>query len=60
MKYKGFEIPDKEIDSIVEKGFSIIDACEMWLSDNGMVEDETIEELTRRSVLWFLTSHNTA
>lgn len=49
MKYKGFEIPDKEIDNIVEKGFSIIDACEMWLSDNGMIEDETVEELTAKA-----------
>ena len=49
MKYKGFEIPDKEIDNIVEKGFSIIDACEMWLSDNGMIKDETVEELTAKA-----------
>lgn len=49
MKYKGFEIPDKEIDSTVEKGFSIIDACEMWLSDHDMIKDETVEELTTKA-----------
>lgn len=49
MKYKGFEIPDKEIDNIVEKGFSIIDACEMWLSDHDMVKDETVEKLTAKA-----------
>ncbi len=49
MNYKGYDIPDKEIDKIVDKGFSIVDACEMWLSDHDMIEDETVEELTKKA-----------
>lgn len=50
MKYKNFLIPDNEIEATVNKlGCSIIEAAEMYLSDNGLVKDETIEELSQKA-----------
>lgn len=50
MKYKCYEVPDKIIDSLMEKlDISIVDACEMYLSDKGLIEDETVEELTKKA-----------
>ena len=50
MLYKNYNVPDKEIDNLMEKlDLSISDACEMWLSDNGIIEDETVEELTKKA-----------
>ena len=50
MKYKNFQIPDDFEESTVNKlGVSMIDACEMYLSDNGLVKDETIEELSQKA-----------
>lgn len=50
MKYKNFLIPDNEIEATVNKlGCSMIEAAEMYLSDNGLVKDETIEELSQKA-----------
>lgn len=50
MKYKNFLIPDNEIETIVNKlGCSMIEAAEMYLSDNGLVKDEIIEELSKKA-----------
>ena len=50
MKYKNFLIPDNEIETIVNKlGCSMIEAAEMYLSDNGLVKDEIIEELSQKA-----------
>lgn len=50
MKYKIFNIPDEDIDKLVNAlGISIVEACEMWLSDRDLIEDETVEELTAKA-----------
>ena len=50
MKYKNFNVPDEEIDKLVNAlGISIVEACEMWLSDRDLIEDETVEELTAKA-----------
>ena len=47
MKYKGHNIPDAEIDKLMDKlDISLEDACETILCDMGVEEDETVEELT--------------
>ena len=47
MKYKGHNIPDIEIDKLMDKlDISLEDACETILCDMGVEEDETVEELT--------------
>ena len=50
MQYKSYNVPDKEIDNLVEKlDISIAEACEMWLSDKDIIENETIKELTEKA-----------
>lgn len=54
MKYnyngKTYNVPDNEIDKIMDKlDCSIADACEMWLSDHDVIENEQIEELTKKA-----------
>lgn len=50
MKYKNFLIPDNEIEATVNKlGCSMVEAAEMYLSDNGLVKDEIIEELSKKA-----------
>lgn len=50
MKYKTYTIPDNEIDVLVDAlDISINEACEMWLSDHDMIENETVEELTKKA-----------
>lgn len=50
MKYKTYTIPDNEIDALVDTlDISINEACEMWLSDHDMIENETVEELTKKA-----------
>ena len=47
MKYKNYNVPDNEIDKLMEKlDISMAEACEIWLSDREMIENETIHELT--------------
>lgn len=41
MKYKNFEIPDNAIDNLMDNlDISLADACELWLADNGKIENE--------------------
>lgn len=50
MKYKGHTIPDQEIDKMMDKlDISMAEACEMILSDRDVVENETVEELTKKA-----------
>lgn len=54
MKYtynkKSYNIPDDEIDTLVEKyEISIAEACELWLSDNDKIVNETVEEMTKKA-----------
>ena len=50
MKYNGFNVPDKEIDALMEKmDISLADACELWLSDHDIVENETVKELSKKA-----------
>ena len=48
---KPFNVPDNAIDEIMEKhsDLSIMDACEMWLIDNNVIVDETVEKLTKKA-----------
>ena len=50
MKYtynkKIYSIPDEEIDTWE---ISINEACEMWLSDNDKIKNETVEEMTKKA-----------
>ena len=51
MKYKGHNIPDQEIDKMMDKlDISMAEACEMILSDKDIIEDETVEELTKKAI----------
>ncbi len=57
MKYNGFNVPDKEVDALMEKmDISLADACELWLSDHDMVENETVEELSKKATKNRITS----
>ena len=50
MRYKGHNIPDAEIDKLMNKlDISLEDACETILCDMGVEEDETVEELTAKA-----------
>ena len=50
MKYNGFVIPDGEIDKLVDNmNISIAEACELYLSDHDLIENETVEELSKKA-----------
>lgn len=54
MKYtfdkKVYNVPDEEIDSLMEKyDLSISEACELWLSDNDKIQNEVVEEMTKKA-----------
>lgn len=50
MRYKNYEIPNDEIDKMMDKlDISLEEACELYLSDHELVENETIEELTKKA-----------
>ena len=50
MRYKGHNIPDIEIDKLMNKlDISLEDACETILCDMGIEEDETVEKLTTKA-----------
>ena len=50
MKYKKHTIPDKEIDKLMNTlDISLVEACELYLSDHDIVKDETVESLTRKA-----------
>lgn len=61
MRYKGHNIPDTEIDKLMNKlDISLEDACETILCDMGIEEDKTVEELTAKATKNRVTStiHN--
>ena len=50
MKYevngKKYDVPDNEVDRLVDAlEISISDACELWLADNGKIENDEQEAL---------------
>lgn len=50
MKYNGFEVPDKEVDKLVDTlEISIADACELWLADNGKIVNEEQEKANKHA-----------
>ena len=50
MKYKNYNVPDNEIDKLMDTlDISMAEACEMWLSDHDVIEDKTVKELTERA-----------
>ena len=50
MTYKNYTIPDHEIDKLMDSlDISMQEACEIYLSDHDLVENEVIEELTSKA-----------
>lgn len=50
MKYKNYNVPDNEIDKLMDTlDISMAEACEMWLSDHDVIENETVKELTEKA-----------
>lgn len=50
MKYKNFDVPDDAIDNLVDNlGVSIAYACEIWLADKGMLENEEQTALDKKA-----------
>lgn len=50
MKYKDFNIPDNEVDKIVDNlECSIVEACEMWLADHDKVTNEEQEQAQKNA-----------
>ena len=50
MKYKNHNVPDNEIDKLMDTlDISMAEACEMWLSDHDVIENETVKELTEKA-----------
>lgn len=54
MKYtinnKTYTIPNEEIDKLTDSlDISIVEACEMYLSDHDIIVNETVEELTKNA-----------
>lgn len=52
MKYKigkaTYEIPDNEVDKLVDNlEISINEACELWLADNGKLDNQEQDELDK-------------
>ena len=51
MKYKGHNIPDAEVNKLMEKlDLTLEEACETILCDMGIEEDETVEELSKKAL----------
>lgn len=50
MKFKGHNIPDAEIDKMMDKlDISLEEACNMILVDREVITDETVEKLTKKA-----------
>jgi len=50
VKYKNHNVPDNEIDKLMDAlDISMAEACEMWLSDHDVIENETVKELTEKA-----------
>ena len=57
MKYKGYEIPNKEIDKMMDTlDISLEEACETYLFDHDIVENEEVEEMTKKATKNRITS----
>lgn len=45
MKWNGFDVPDNEVDKLVNAlGISMAEAAELWLTDNGKMVNEDQEK----------------
>ena len=50
MKWNGFEVPDKEVDKLVDAlGISMAEAAELWLADNGKIVNEEQEKANKQA-----------
>lgn len=50
MKYNGFDIPDKEIDKLMDNlDISLAEACELWLADNDKMINPEQEEIDKKA-----------
>lgn len=50
MKWNGFEVPDKEVDKLIDVlGISIAEAAELWLTDNGKIVNEEQEKANKQA-----------
>ena len=50
MKYKKYNIPDKELDRMMDRlDVSLSEACELWLSDHDFSTNEIVEKLTQKA-----------
>lgn len=57
MKYKGYEIPNKEIDKMMDTlDISLEEACEVYLFDHDLTENEEVEEITKKATKNRITS----
>lgn len=57
MKYKGYEIPNKEIDKMMDTlDISLEEACEVYLFDHDLVENKEVEEITKKATKNRITS----
>jgi hypothetical protein len=57
MKYKGYEIPNKEIDKMMDTlDISLEEACEVYLFDHDLTENEEVEEITKKAAKNRITS----
>lgn len=57
MKYKGYEIPNEEIDKMMDTlDISLEEACETYLFDHDIVENEEVEEMTKKATKNRITS----
>lgn len=50
MKYNGFDIPDKEVDKLMDNlDISLAEACELWLADNDKMTNPEQEEIDKKA-----------
>lgn len=50
MEYNGFNVPDTEIDKLMDKlDISLADACELWLADNDKMTNPIQEEIDKKA-----------
>lgn len=57
MRYKGYEIPNAEIDKMMDTlDISLEEACETYLFDHDLVENEEVEEMTKKATKNRITS----
>ena len=50
MKYNGFDVPDKEVDKLMDNlDISLAEACELWLADNDKMTNPEQEEIDKKA-----------